>query len=268
MRILAIGDIVGRPGRRAIRELLPVIRKEMAVDFIMANGENAAGGSGLTPAVVEELLACGVGAITSGDHIWKNREVYKIIDGEVRLLRPANYPAGCPGRGWAAIRMEGSAATVGVINIMGRVFMGPSDCPFRAADMAVEELRRHTGIIIVDFHAEATSEKVAMSRYLDGRVSAVVGTHTHVQTSDERILAGGTAAITDLGMTGPHDSVIGVEGETVIKRFLTCQPLRFKVAKGDVRLNGALVEIDGKTGKAISISRVSLGLPGKVNSEW
>ena len=233
MRILTIGDIVGRSGRRALKELLPSIIAEKEVDFVVANGENAAGGSGLTSAVVEELLGWGADAITSGDHIWKNKGVYEIIDEESRLIRPENYPQGCPGRGWVFFKEKG----VGVINVMGRVFMGQSDCPFRAAYNAVEELRSLTRVIIVDFHAEATSEKVALSRYLDGRVSAVVGTHTHVQTSDERILAGGTAAITDLGMTGPHDSVIGVKEEQVIKRFLSCQPLRFEVAKGDVRLS-------------------------------
>ena len=266
MRILAIGDVVGKPGRRAIGDLLPQLTSERGVDFVVANGENAAGGSGLTPAVVQELLGFGVDAITSGDHIWKNKEVFKIIDGEMRLLRPANYPPGSPGRGWTVFESRGGIP-VGVINVMGRVFMGPSDCPFRAVDRAVGELERRAGVIIVDFHAEATSEKIALSRYLDGRVSAVVGTHTHVQTSDERIMAGGTAAITDLGMTGAHDSVIGVDEKAVLKRFLTCQPARFEVARGDVRMSGAIIDVDEETGKAISISRISAGLPGKADGE-
>lgn len=260
MKILAIGDIVGKPGRRALKEILPRLTEERGVDFVVANGENAAGGSGLTPPVVEELLACGVDAITSGDHIWKNRDVYEVIDREARLLRPANYPPGCPGRGWAVLKAK-RGGYAGVINLMGRVFMGESDCPFRTADTAVADVRRHTPMIVVDFHAEATSEKIALSRYLDGRVSAVLGTHTHVQTADERILRGGTAALSDLGMTGPHDSIIGVEEAPVLKRFLTGQPVRFEVGKKDIRLSGAIVDVDEETGKALAISRISINLP-------
>lgn len=266
VKILAIGDVVGKPGRMAVAGLLPKLARERGVDFVVVNGENAAGGSGLTPAVVEELLGAGADAITSGDHIWKNRDVLEVIGSEPRLLRPANYPPACPGRGWGVLR-TGRGDAIGVINLMGRVFMGESDCPFRTADTAVAELKRLTGVIVVDFHAEATSEKIALSRYLDGRVSAVVGTHTHVQTADERIMRGGTAAISDLGMTGAHDSIIGVEEAPVIRRFLTGQPVRFAVATHDVRLSGAVIDIDEQTGKAISIERIHLSTPERVTGE-
>lgn len=255
MKILFIGDIVGSPGREAVDKLIPRVAKREDVDFIIANGENAAGGSGITQRIAEELLDSGIDAITSGDHIWKRKDITEVLDQHPNILRPANYPPGVPGMGYHVIKTK-KGQPVGVINLVGRVFMEPVECPFRKASEAIEELSKETKIIFVDIHAEATSEKIAMGWYLDGLVSAVVGTHTHVQTADERILPQGTAYITDVGMTGPHDSVIGRKKEQILARFLTQLPTRFEMAEDDVQLNGALIEIDDNAGKAISIKRV------------
>jgi metallophosphoesterase (TIGR00282 family) len=249
MLILAIGDIVGRPGRRAVSQLLPGLRQQYGLDLVIANGENAAGGVGLTPETAKELLSGGVDVITSGNHIWAQKEIIPYLDGEMPILRPLNYPPGVPGRGYIAI------GQVVVVNILGRTFIGDFDCPFRAMDQLLSELEQK--IVIVDFHAEATSEKVAMGRYLDGRVSAVLGTHTHVGTIDSQILPQGTAYVSDIGMCGPADSVIGDDAEEVIKRFLTALPHRLSVGKGKTILNAVMVEIDEKTGKALSIERIS-----------
>ena len=255
MNVLVIGDIVGQPGRRVAAALIPALKDEFKLDLVVANAENAAGGSGLTPAIVGELLDAGVGVITSGDHIWKKKEVLDIIAKEERLLRPANYAPDTPGKGSVVVQAD-NGAKIGVLNLQGRVFMAPIECPFRTAAEAVKEIKIQTPVIIVDIHAEATSEKIALARYLDGQVSAVFGTHTHVQTADEHILKQGTAYITDLGMTGPHDSVIGRRQEQIIQRFVTGMPAKFEMAASDVRLSGAVIEIDETTGRASSIKRI------------
>ncbi|HXF04966.1 MAG TPA: TIGR00282 family metallophosphoesterase [Blastocatellia bacterium] len=256
MRVLAIGDVVGRPGRRIIQERLSHLKREYEIDFVVANVENAAGGFGVTPSVVGELLAAGIDVLTSGNHIFDKKEVFQIIETEPRLLRPANYPPGVPGRGiWSGRSAAGHPITV--INLQGRVFMQPSDCPFRTADALLNELPPKQ-IILVDMHGEATSEKRAMGWYLDGRVSFVFGSHTHVPTADEMILPRGTAYITDLGMTGPYDSVIGIDTAQILDRFLRGMPRKFDVASGDVRLCGAIVEIDETTFRATAIERLML----------
>jgi metallophosphoesterase (TIGR00282 family) len=255
MKILFIGDIVGSPGREAIKELLPGLTKEFNLDFVIANAENAAGGSGITPKVAEELFATGINVLTSGDHIWKKREIFEIIDREERILRPLNFPRGVSGRGFGLFKTK-SGPKIGVANVNGRVFMEALECPFRTSREAIEALSKETKIIIVDIHAEATSEKVALGWYLDGRTSAVLGTHTHIQTADERILPGGAAYITDVGMTGPVDSVIGRRIEDVLERFITGVPTRFEVAEENIQLQGVVVEIDEDTGKAKSIVRI------------
>jgi metallophosphoesterase (TIGR00282 family) len=256
VKILFIGDIVGEPGRRAVRELLPKLRRKHELDLVIANGENSAGGSGITPKTAEEIFAAGVDIITSGDHLWDQKEVIGLLQVESRFLRPLNYPQGTPGRGSLIYQMN-NQPPVGVLNLQGRTFMPDLDNPFICARAEVEKMREKTNIIFVDFHAEATSEKAAMGRMLDGQVSALVGTHTHVQTADEQIFPGGTAFLSDAGFTGPHESVIGREMEPVIKRFLTLQPQRFAVGEKDVKLQGALVEINPHTGKAEKIMRVS-----------
>ncbi len=256
MKILAIGDTVGEPGRKIIQSLVPQMRDKEGIDFVVANGENIAGGSGLTPQTSQELLRSGVDCIMSGDHIWDKREILEIIDHEKRILRPLNYPQGVPGRG-AALLTSRKGVTVGVMNVIGRVFMRESfDSPFAAAEKAAKELREETPIILVDIHAEATSEKIALGWYLDGKVSAIFGTHTHVQTADERILPKGTAYLTDVGMTGSYDSVLGRNVSQVLERFLTQMPKRFEVADGNVQMHGAIFEIDEKTGRALSVTRV------------
>lgn len=255
MNILFIGDIVGNPGREAVRKLLPVLKQEYNLDFVVANAENAAGGSGITGRIAEELFVAGVSVLTSGDHIWKKREIIEIICKEERILRPVNYPPGAPGFG-ASLFDTAVGVKVGVINVQGRVFMEAIDDPFRAAREAYEQLSRQAKIIVVDMHAEATSEKVALGRFLDGKVSAVLGTHTHIQTADEQILPQGTAYITDVGMTGPYDSVIGRKTENVLQRFITCVPVKFEVAAENIQLHGAVVDIDEDTGRARSIVRV------------
>ena len=245
-----IGDIVGRPGRQAVKELLPGLRQQYRLDLVIANAENVAGGLGLTSTTAEELLSAGVDVLTSGNHIWAQKEIIPYLGGEMPVLRPLNYPPGVPGKGYIVNRQAM------VINLIGRTFMGDFDCPFRAIDQLLTEVKPKPPVIIVDFHAEATSEKVAMGRYLDGRVSAVLGTHTHVGTTDTRLLPQGTAYVTDVGMTGPIDSVIGMETEVVIQRFLTGIPHRMSVATGKTMFNAVLVRVDEKSGRAISIDRI------------
>jgi metallophosphoesterase (TIGR00282 family) len=254
MRILMLGDIVGRPGRMALEELLPRVREEHRPDLVVANAENAAAGFGLTASVGREILDAGVDVMTSGNHLWDKKGSADYIDGEARLVRPANYPAGVAGRRFCVV--EVGEIRVGVLCLQGRVFMPPLDCPFRELDRLLEELDEQADLFVLDFHGEATSEKQAMGRYADGRVSAVVGTHTHVATADTRILSKGTAYQTDLGMTGPYDSVIGMREEAVMKRFLTGMPSRFEVAQHDVRLCGLSVEIDEWSGNATAVERV------------
>ena len=255
MKILFIGDIVGSPGREAIKKLLPGLIKEHSLDFVVANAENVAGGSGITLKTADDLFASGVDVLTSGDHIWKRNEIFELLNTEKRILRPLNFPSSSPGQGSSVFKTK-TGKNIGVINVNGRVFMDPLECPFKTSLKAAEELSKETNIIIVDMHAEATSEKVALGWYLDGKVSAVLGTHTHIQTADEKILPKGTAYITDAGMTGPYDSVIGRKVEDVLQRFLTLLPTRFEVAESNIQLHGALLDIDNKTGKAVSIERV------------
>jgi len=250
MLILAIGDIIGRPGRQAMNKLLPDLRQQYGLDMVIANAENTAGGLGLTSTTAKELLDTGVDVLTSGNHIWAQQEIIPYLDGEMPILRPLNYPPGVPGRGYIV------NGQVMVVNLMGRVFMGDIDCPFRAMDKLLDELKHKPPIIIVDFHAEATSEKMAMGRYLDGRVSAVLGTHTHVGTIDAQLLPQGTAYVTDIGMTGPVDSIIGDDTDAVIRRFLTAMPHRLCVGKGKTMFNAVMVSVDEDSGKAISIERI------------
>ena len=261
-RILGIGDIVGSPGRRAVKALLPEMRRSMGIDFVVGNGENLSGGSGMRPQEAEELFAAGVDVITGGDHVWGKRELIPYIDKTDRILRPANYPPEQPGLGFAVYR-NGRGPAVGVIHVQGRIFMNISaDCPFKAIDRAIEQIRPQTPVIVVDFHAEATSEKVAAGWHVDGRASFLFGTHTHVQTADDRVLPQGTAYITDVGMTGPYDSVIGRVKEIVIQKFLTQIPARFDVATDDARLCGAVATIDAETGRAEKIERVMVSYDG------
>jgi len=256
MKILFIGDIIGKPGRELIRKGLRGLAAQLDVDLVIANAENAAAGFGVTKDIGDTLLESGVHVMTSGNHIWAKKEVFDYIASEPRLLRPANYPAGVPGRG-SYVAQTGDGRAVGVINVMGRVFMTAIDDPFTGVLKEIEAIRGRTKVIVVDFHAEATSEKVAMGWHLDGKVTLVVGTHTHVQTADERILPNGTAYITDAGMTGPHDSIIGMEREPSLARFLNGMPTRYEPATGNPRLNGVLIEADDRTGRATSITRVS-----------
>ncbi len=257
MKVLFIGDIIGKPGRKAIRESLPDLVHKLKIDFVIANAENAAGGFGITKAIGEELLSLGIDVLTSGNHIWDKKEAISYISKENRLLRPANYPVEVPGAG--SIVMKTSEGTkIGVLNLAGRVFMSPLDCPFQVAKKELSLLKKETDIVIVDFHAEATSEKSAIGWFLDGEVSAVIGTHTHVQTADERILPKGTAFITDVGMTGPANSIIGVKKEQIINKFLTHIPVRFETAKGEAILSSVMMEINTKTGMSTSIQRLQL----------
>jgi metallophosphoesterase (TIGR00282 family) len=257
MNVLMVGDIFGDSGRAALAKLLPKLRQQHAIDVAVVNIENAAGGFGVTPQIARTVLeAGGVDVLTSGNHIWDKKEIIPYIGKENLLLRPANFPVGTPGSGY--ITVKAGPHRVAVLNLMGRVFMNPIDCPFRKADEIVAELRRETPVVLVDMHAEATSEVMALGWYLDGRVSAVVGTHRHVQTSDERILPGGTAYITDLGMTGPVDSVIGVDKDIIIQRFLTQMPIRFEPAKGPAALRGVVIVVDPDTGRATSIQRLDV----------
>jgi len=257
VKLLFIGDVIGKPGREALsRELHRIVDRHM-VDLVIANGENAAGGFGLTEETAQDLFKCGVQMITSGNHIWDKKDALDYIKREERIVRPANYPEGTPGKGTTIVKTPGGTK-VGILNLEGRVFMNNLDCPFRCADREVAKLKEETQIIFVDFHAEATSEKAALGWYLDGRVSAVIGTHTHVQTADERILTAGTAYMTDAGMTGAFDSVIGVKKEEAILKFVSQRPSKFEVAKKDIRINAVVIEVDEKTGLAHNIERINV----------
>jgi len=256
MRLLFIGDIIGRPGRELLRKGLKALVNHHGVDFVIANAENSAAGFGITKDIGDTLLEYGVDVMTSGNHVWDKKEAMNYIATERRLLRPANYPAGAPGRG-SCVAESGDGRPVGIVNVMGRVFMTPIDDPFAGVLTEIDGLRSKTRVIVVDFHAEATSEKIAMGWHLDGKATLVVGTHTHVQSADERILPNGTAYLTDAGMTGPHDGIIGMEREPSLARFLTGMPSRFEPASANPRLNGVLVSADEKTGRATSVTRLS-----------
>ncbi|WP_224985145.1 TIGR00282 family metallophosphoesterase [Geomonas agri] len=257
VKLLFIGDVIGKPGREALsRELHRIVDRHM-VDLVIANGENAAGGFGLTEETAQDLFKCGVQMITSGNHIWDKKDALEYIKREDRIVRPANYPEGTPGKGTTIVKTPGGVK-VGILNLEGRVFMNNLDCPFRCADREIAKLKEETPIVFVDFHAEATSEKVSLGWYLDGRVAAVIGTHTHVQTADERILTAGTAYMTDAGMTGSFDSVIGVKKEEAILKFVTQRPSKFEVAKKDIRINAVAIEVDEKTGLALNIERINI----------
>lgn len=259
MNILFIGDIIGKPGRRIIREILYPVLNRYEIDFCIANGENTASGFGITRQLVQELLAMGIDCITSGNHIWDKKEILEVLDLEPRLLRPANYPECTPGNAYGIFESK-TGHTIGVINLEGRVFMPCIDCPFRVADKMVEILKKSCKILLVDFHAEATSEKIALGWHLDGEVTAVVGTHTHVQTADERVLPKGTAYITDVGMTGPFDSVIGIKKDAALQRFLTQMPQKFTIASQDLCLNAVAIDCDPDTGMARGIKRIQMPL--------
>jgi 2',3'-cyclic-nucleotide 2'-phosphodiesterase len=257
MKILFIADIFAKPGREIVRRALPALIEQRAIDFVIANVENSAAGFGVTGDIADTILGYGIDVMTSGNHIWDKKEVLDYIPRQPKLLRPANFPAGVPGRG-AYLGRTRTGEPVGVVNVMGRVFMTPIDDPFAVAVREIEALRAKTRIVIVDFHAEATSEKIAMAWHLDGRATAVLGTHTHVQTADERVLPRGTACLTDVGMTGPHDSIIGVTTEAALNRFLTGMPAKFEAATGTARLNAVVITADPATGKATGIERVNM----------
>jgi 2',3'-cyclic-nucleotide 2'-phosphodiesterase len=256
MRLLFLGDVVGRPGRRAVATVLKRMLAAREVDFVIANCENASGGKGINPRGAEELRDAGVDVLTTGNHVWNNREIVPYIKENGRLIRPLNFPPGVPGAGWTVRTARRSSVRVGVVNLIGRVFMGPADCPFRAVEAVLPEVRSQSDVVVVDMHGEATSEKVGMGRFLDGRVSAVLGSHTHVQTADEQVLPGGTAHLTDAGMCGPEESILGVRVDRVLGRFLDQMPARFDVADGAVLVQGAVVDVDEQTGRARSIVRV------------
>jgi metallophosphoesterase (TIGR00282 family) len=258
MNIFFIGDIVGAPGRRAVEELLPRVVDHYFIDLVVANGENASGGIGITPQVADQLLSQGIDLLTSGNHIWKHKEILPYLEETDRLLRPANYPPETPGRGFAIVETA-AGERAAVLNLEGRVFMNPLECPFRTAEQVLASLPKEVKVILVDMHAEATSEKQAMGWFLDGRVSAVVGTHTHVQTADERVLPGGTGYISDAGMTGPVDSVIGMKKEIILERFLTQRPQPFKVAAQNIQLQGVVLKIDPQ-GRCQELVRLHLPL--------
>ena len=258
MHLLFLGDIVGSPGRRAVEELLYRVVDRYLIDLVVANGENASGGIGITPAVADQLLGMGIDLLTSGNHIWKHKDILPYLEDTDRLVRPANYPPDTPGRGFTIVETA-IGEKVAVINLEGRVFMNPLECPFRTVDAVLSQISPEVKIIMVDMHAEATSEKLAMGWYLDGRVSAVLGTHTHVQTADERLLPQGTAYITDVGMTGPVNSVIGMKTEIILERFLTQRPQPFKVASQNIQLQGVVLKFDGQ-GRCQEITRIREGL--------
>jgi metallophosphoesterase (TIGR00282 family) len=257
MRILFLGDIVGKPGRQICTQVMRGLRAEENLDLVVANAENVAGGSGLTPEIYHELLACGIDGITMGDHVYRRREIFSILQSDRRIVRPANFPASAPGHDFAILRTR-QQVNVAIFVLLGRVFMPPVDCPFHAADRVLAALPADIRVILVDFHAEATSDKQLMGRHLDGRVSAVLGTHTHVATADEQILPGGTAFQCDVGMTGPHESILGRRIDRVMETTRTFRPTHFEVATGDVRLNGAIVEVDPQTGRATAIRRIRI----------
>jgi len=256
LRILFIGDIVGKPGREAVKRFLKPLQVEHKIDVTIANGENAAAGKGLTKEIADELYNNGIQFLTMGNHVWDQREIMNFIDREPRLVRPANYPVGAPGQGHGFIRAMGKK--IGVLNLSGRVFLPPLDDPFSGAIRWINQMKQETPIIIVDFHAEATSEKVALGWFLDGKVSAVIGTHTHIQTADARLLHHGTAYITDVGMTGPRDSVLGVKKEIIINRFLTQLPAKFELASGPIQMNAVILDINEETGIARQIEPIQL----------
>lgn len=256
LRILFLGDIIGEPGRKAVIETLPRLKRDLGADFVVVNGENAAAGRGITGRITIDLLRAGIAVVTTGDHVWDQKEVISYIQTEPRLLRPINYPPGTPGRG--SIVLETAKGKVGVINVQGRTFMQPSlENPFRIVEEEVRRMREETRVIFVDVHAETTSEKIALGRFLDGKVSAVAGTHTHVQTADEQIFPGGTAFICDAGMCGPNESVLGREIQPIIQRFVSCMPINFPVAKGQVGIHGVVVDVDPATGEARTIRRIA-----------
>lgn len=255
LRTLIIGDIVGKPGREACLKIIPHLRREKDVQFVIANAENIAAGSSITPDTIKDIFNAGADIVTLGDHTFRKKEAADVVEKDLRIVRPANYPTGAPGRGYT-IAKWGNNFQIAVINLMGRVFMEPLDCPFQKVKEILENIKGKTNAIFVDVHAEATSEKVAMGWFLDGKVSCIYGTHTHIQTADERVLPKGSAYITDIGMTGPYKSVIGREIEPVIYKFLTALPSKYDVATEDVRLSGALVDVDLTTGKAVQIERV------------
>jgi metallophosphoesterase (TIGR00282 family) len=261
LRLLFLGDVVGRPGRRGVAAYLRRLPTSERPDFVVANGENASGGKGIDPETAEELQDAGVDVITTGNHVWQKREIGPYLRETERVLRPVNMAPEAPGVGMTVRPTRQRGIPVGVVNLIGRVFMGPVDCPFRAATAAVHSVRERATVVLVDMHAEATSEKCAMGRYLDGRVSAVIGSHTHVQTADEGVLPGGTAYLTDAGMCGPEESVLGVRSDRVIERFLTQMPTRFDVAAGPVIVQGAFVEVDETSGRAAAIRRVRERMP-------
>jgi 2',3'-cyclic-nucleotide 2'-phosphodiesterase len=256
LRLLFLGDIIGEPGRKAVIEMLPALKSSWGLDFVVANGENAAAGRGITPKLAIDLLRCGVAVITTGDHVWDQKDVVGYIETEPRLLRPINYPEGTPGGG--SIVLETAKGKVGVINVQGRTFMLPAlENPFRQVWAEVEQIRTQTPVIFVDVHAETTSEKIALGRFLDGKVSAVAGTHTHVQTADEQIFPGGTAFICDVGMCGPTESVLGREIQPIVQRFYSSMPINFPVARGEVKLHGLMVDIDEESGRALAVQRIA-----------
>jgi 2',3'-cyclic-nucleotide 2'-phosphodiesterase len=257
LRLLLLGDIVGKPGRHICAQAIRGLRVEAGLDLVIANAENAAGGSGLTPPIYRELLAAGIDAITLGDHAFKRREIFPVLDSEWRIVRPANYPPDAPGRQWTVVRTK-NQVPVAIFTLLGRVFMPPVDCPFQAAERVLASLPPDVRVVLLDFHAEATSDKQLMGRHLDGRVTAVLGTHTHVPTADERILPGGTAFQCDVGMTGPHESILGRRIDRVLETTRTFRPTHFEVASGDVRLSGTIVEADAETGRATAIRRITI----------
>lgn len=268
VRVLLIGDIVGRPGRQIVQRGLPMLRQQERIDLVVANAENAAGGSGLTPAIYEQLRQAGVDVVTLGDHAYRRPEILPLLSETDRILRPANYPPDAPGRSWTVVETA-EGVPVAVFTLLGRVFMPPVDCPLRTADRLLAEIPSQVRVILVDMHAEATSDKQLVARYLDGRVSAVLGTHTHVPTADETILLAGTAFQCDVGMTGPHESIIGRRIDRVLQTVLTHRPTHFQVAANDVRLHGTLVEVEPASGRATAIRRVRLcqtDLPSPVST--
>jgi 2',3'-cyclic-nucleotide 2'-phosphodiesterase len=257
LRILLLGDIVGKPGRQICAQAIRGLRYEEQIDLVVANAENAAGGSGLTPVIYRELLAADIDGITLGDHAYKRREIFPVLESEDRIVRPANYPPDAPGREWTVLRAR-NGTRVAVFTLLGRVFMPPVDSPFHAADRVLAALPPDVRVVLLDFHAEATSDKQLMGRHLDGRVTAVLGTHTHVPTADEQILPGGTAFQCDVGMTGPHESILGRRIDRVLETVRTFRPTHFEVAQGDVRLNGAMIDADPESGRATGVRRISI----------
>ncbi len=259
MNILYIGDIVGKPGKRALETSLQKLRAQFDIDFCIGNGENASGGFGITPEIADELFDLGLDVITSGNHIFDKKEIISVLDRQSKILRPANYPAEAPGKG-SCFAKASNGQTVGVLNLIGRVFMDPADCPFKKADEEISKLKEKTPIVFVDMHAEVTSEKSAMGWYLDGKATAVIGSHTHVQTADERILPNGTAYLSDAGMTGPKNSVIGIKTENAISKFISKLPRRFETASGETQLRGVVVKVDPQSGKAKGIERIQVDM--------